>query len=72
MIYVYAAPKMIPIAIKENIVTERTTDGASPASIPNKISDVSIINSFIHEPFLLGIGFKTNVIKHWHETHMKS
>jgi hypothetical protein len=47
----------LPIAIKENIVTERTTDGYSPASIPNKISDVSIINSFIQEPFLLFYGF---------------
>ena len=54
----------MPIATNENIVTERTTDGASPAKIPNKDNETRITINFINEPFLvLGIGFSTKVMK---------
>lgn len=51
------------MATNENIVTDRTTDGANPAKIPNIHSDAITIISFMIEPFLLfGIGFNKKVI----------
>ena len=56
--------KNIPIATNENIVTERTTDGAKPAKIPNAHNEIKTITNFMIEPFLVfGSGFSKKVIK---------
>jgi hypothetical protein len=49
---------MIPIATNENIVTDRTTEGAKPARIPKENKQHRIISNLIKEPrFVLGMGF---------------
>ncbi len=52
------------MATNENIVTERTTDGAMPAIRANENSEATIKVNFRNEPFLvLGIGLSKKVIK---------
>ena len=55
--------KWYPIATNENIVTERTTDGARPAINANENKETRMRVSFINEPFrVLGIGLSKKVI----------
>ena len=52
------------MATNENIVTERTTEGAKPAMIPKMNKETRMISNFRNEPLLvLGIGFRMNVTK---------
>jgi hypothetical protein len=46
------------MATNENIVTDRTTEGAKPATIPKSHKANTIIINFKRDPFLLlGTGF---------------
>jgi hypothetical protein len=55
---------MISIATNENIVTDRTTEGAKPARIPKENKQHRIISNLIKEPrFVLGMGFNIKVAK---------
>lgn len=55
--------KYIPIATNENIVTERTTDGESPAKIANPQRLIIIVNNRVVLPILFfGSGFNRKVI----------
>ena len=50
------------MATNENMVTERITDGANPAKIPNSQSEHKMAINFNNEPFLLlGTGFSIKV-----------
>ena len=52
------------MATNENIVTERTTEGAKPAIIPKANREARMIANFKNEPFLvLGMGLRMNVTK---------
>ena len=55
--------KYIPTATKENIVTERTTEGESPAKIANPHRLIMIVNNRMILPNLFfGSGFNKKVI----------
>ena len=52
------------MATNENMVAERTTEGANPAMIPKLNKEARMMSSFINEPRLvLGIGFRIKVTK---------
>ena len=56
--------KCNPTATNENIVTERITEGESPANIANPQRQMIIVNKRIVFPNLfLGKGFNKNVMK---------
>jgi hypothetical protein len=53
------------MATNENIVTDRSTDGAKPASNPKEESEARMIINLINEPRrVLGKGFRRKVTKY--------